>query len=1033
MIVPKHFEDLTILHENTMPDRAYYIPSSHKQYDLVEHREHSDRFMLLNGDWEFRYYSSIYDLKEPFYEEHATLEPAWGTLPVPCVWQMHGYDQHQYTNLDYPFALDPPYIPYENPCGAYRHHFSWHHTAQAPKVFLNFEGVDSCFYVWINGTYVGYSQVSHATSEFDVTTLLREGDNLLAVLVLKWCDGSYLEDQDKFRMSGIFRDVYLLSRPQDCVYDYFVKTHLHRETKQATIEIDFSYLDNALLVHAAIESADGRVLSEGDAIGHIVLPLEDIHLWTAETPYLYTLVLETKGEVITERLGLREISICQGVFLFNGEKIKLYGVNRHDSDPVTGFTISLAQMHRDLRLMKEHNVNSIRTSHYPNAPQFYQLCDQYGFYILDEADNESHGTHHAYQQEWGAENRWIADNPNFIEATLDRVKKCVIRDKNRPCVFGWSMGNECAYGCTFEKALSWTKAYDTTRITHYEGAWHFPKGKTYDFSCIDLYSRMYLPTADIHAYFATSQEKDSDHCYDAASKRPLLLCEYSHAMGNGPGNLEEYFQIFQQYEGALGGMVWEWCDHAIDKGRNKAGKKVYFYGGDHEEYPHFGNFCMDGLVFPDRTPHTGLLEFKNVHRPARIVCFDAQKGNLKIHNYLDFLNLKDYCFLKWEATCDGTCIADGIVDDPLLLDIAPHAEGEISLDIPKLDHGRCYLRITWVLRTAWGTLPANWELGFDELPLSVETTLSSQCLFVQELLHKPFALQKTNKMFEITEDDRYLTICSEQFCYTYHKFTGLFSKLVYQNYSLLDTPMSFTIWRAPTDNDRKIRLIWEEAQYDRATTRCYHTEYERCEKDHVPYIKINSTLSLTAVYMQRILTVHATWCVWADGSIDVSLDVKKDPVFPRLPRFGVCFSLPETMTHVNYYGLGPMESYVDKHRAAYHGNFETTVDSLFEDYIRPQENGSHWDVSYVTLADNSLQFSVFSTVPFSFNASRYTQEELTNKAHNFELRPSGHTILCIDYKQDGIGSNSCGPEPDKQYQFLDEAFSFSFGLRMNKS
>ncbi len=1050
MIVPKHFENLEILHENTMPDRAYYIPSSRKQYDLTECREHSDRFMLLNGDWDFRYYSSIYDLKDAFYEEsynkeafcsgsHAQHTRGWATIPVPSVWQMHGYDNHQYTNLDYPFPLDPPFVPHENPCGAYRRQFSWHPNPAAPRTYLNFEGVDSCFYVWLNGAYVGYSQVSHATSEFDVTSLLREGENLLAVLVLKWCDGSYLEDQDKFRMSGIFRDVYLLSRPEACVYDYFVKTRLDWTVMQAEVEISLSSLSSAIPMHVSIEDADGNLLCEDNAIAEcdgtsrILLPLKDITLWNAENPYLYTLVIETAQEVITDRLGLREVAVRNGVFFFNGEKIKLYGVNRHDSDPVTGFAISLEQMHRDLRLMKEHNINAIRTSHYPNAPQFYQLCDQYGFYVMDEADNESHGTLSAYHQEWGAENAWIADNPSFIESTLDRVRKCVIRDKNRPCVFSWSMGNECAYGCTFETALRWARAYDDTRILHYEGAWHVPKDTVHDYSCIDLYSRMYLPSADIHAYFAAPDTGDSDHRYNAAAKRPLLLCEYSHAMGNGPGNLEDYFQIFQQYEGACGGMVWEWCDHAVYKGRSKTGRPVYLYGGDHGEYPHFSNFCMDGLVYPDRRPHTGLMEFKNVHRPARVVAFDAENKILRIHNYLDFTNLRDYCLIAWEVTCDGICIARGQTDDPALLDIAPHKEGELKLDLPETSRGRCYLKVNWLLRERHGVLPGGWPLGFDEIPLTAEEPDGSmaQCQHAQALLQIPLAAGQTEAPLELKEDDHYLEIRGEHFHYTYDKFTGLFAKMVYQNDTILDASMMYNIWRAPTDNDRKIRRIWEEAQFDRTVTRCYRTAHTAQETDGRQYIEIDSVLSLAPVYMQRILDIHAVWRVWADGSVDVRLDVQKNPVFPRLPRFGVRLILPETMTQVTYYGLGPMESYADKRRAAYHGIFEETIDSLFEDYIKPQENGSHWDVSYVKLAEGRRKLSVASAVPFSFNASRYTQEELAKKPHNFELSPSGHTILCIDYRQDGIGSNSCGPEPEEQYQFLEERFSFSFGLRFS--
>ncbi len=1026
MIVPRHYENLEVLHENTMPSRAYYIPSDRRQQDLVEHRENSSRFMLLNGEWDFRYYDSIYDLKEKFYQEDMTPGQEWGRIPVPSVWQMHGYDSHQYTNVNYPFPLDPPYVPQENPCGSYRHVFQWKKDEAAPRTYLNFEGVDSCFYVWLNGKYVGYSQVSHSTSEFDVTEYLREGENLLAVLVLKWCDGSYLEDQDKFRMSGIFRDVYLLSRPEECVYDYFVKTHLGPEKGQARVEITFSCLNREIPVQVYLEDGEGKRVAEALGAGSMTLEVKDARLWSAESPYLYTLVMETPGEVITERVGLREVAIRDAVLYFNDEKIKIHGVNRHDSDPVTGFAISLEQMHRDLKLMKEHNVSAVRTSHYPNAPQFYQLCDSYGFYVIDEADNESHGTVMPYRQPWGGASAWIADNPLFVEATVDRVSRCVIRDKNRPCVFAWSMGNECAYGCTFEEALRWTKAYDDTRITHYENAYSRPGDKEYDYSCLDVYSRMYTSIKEIDEYFEDTEERDSDHCYAAPKKRPYILCEYSHAMGNGPGNLEEYFQVVQRHDGACGGMVWEWCDHAIDKGCAEDGRRMYWYGGDHGEFPHDKNFCMDGLVYPDRRPHTGLKEFWNVYRPARVVSFDAGKGLLRLHNYMDFLNLKDYCTLAWEVSCDGGKVAEGHVEDPALLDIPAHGEGQLHLGLPSCGRGKCYLKVNWILKKDMGVLKAGYSMGFDEVELSAR---ESRCVLSGKLLNRPL-MAKGGKP-EVREDDRTLVVESGEFCYTYDKLKGLFSSMVSHGKSLLEHPMEYNIWRAPTDNDMYIRNSWREVQYDRPVARCYCTSHIQGEEG-TAYVDIVSDLSLSPVYMQKIMDIRAVWRVWADGSVDARLEVKKNPVFPRLPRFGVRMMLPKDMEKVAYYGLGPVESYTDKRRASFHGKFEETVDSLFEDYIYPQENGSHWDVSYVQMFGGDMELSVTSGRPFSFNASRYTQEELTKRMHNYELEESGHTVLCIDYKQDGIGTNSCGPEPEDEYKFSENEFAFAFGLRFGQ-
>lgn len=780
MIVPKFYEDLNVLHKNTMPDRAYYIPASGRMDESVDEREKSDRFVLLSGEWKFRYYDSIYDAKEEFWQEGYDTG-GFDTVTVPGVWQNYGYDRHQYTNTRYPFPMDPPYVPHENPCGEYVRTFRYHRDGAAPRAFLNFEGVDSCFYVWVNGSFAGYSQVSHSTSEFDITDMLREGENTLAVLVLKWCDGSYLEDQDKFRMSGIFRDVYLLRRPEEGIFDYFVKAQPARDYKAGRVEITFHYHNRFVETKVSLFDREGNLAAEGEAepgqtekTGSIVLQVKDARCWNAEDPYLYTLVLETAGEVITDRVGIREIHIQDGVLYINGVKVKFHGTNRHDSDPVTGFAVSREQMMKDLRLMKEHNINAIRTSHYPNAPWCYQLYDRLGFYVIDEADNESHGTADVYRKDtdWSSRakhwNEAIADNPEFLQATLDRTKRCVERDKNRPGVVIWSMGNECAYGCTFEEALRWTKEYDPTRLTHFESSRYVSDKRKYDYSNIDLYSRMYPSLEEIHAYF----EKDGT--------KPYVMCEFCHAMGNGPGDLEDYFEAIWQYDGSCGGFIWEWCDHAIDLGKTVRGKKAYAYGGDHGEYPQDGNFCMDGLVYPDRRPHTGLLEFKNVYRPARVVAFKQDDRELVLHNYMDFLNLKDYCEVRYEVLCDGIVTERGSIADQELLDIPPHEEKAVPVAFCVPEKGKCYLKVSYYQKEATEVLPAGFLLGFEEVAME---TAQNENQRVVEL----FAGESTGAVkFEVQEDDRSVTVSTPQFCYEYDKLTGLFRKMVYRNTSLLE-------------------------------------------------------------------------------------------------------------------------------------------------------------------------------------------------------------------------------------------------------
>ena len=1031
MIVPKHYENLSVLHENTMPERAYYIPASREMGSLVENRSCSDRFQLLNGDWKFRYYDSIYDLTEHFYE--AGFDTAhYDTIPVPSCWQNHGYDKHQYTNTRYPFPIDPPYVPAENPCGTYVYDFAYSKDPAAPGVYLNFEGVDSCFYVWLNGKYVGYSQVSHSTSEFDVSDFLEEGNNRLAVLVLKWCDGSYFEDQDKFRMSGIFRDVYLLKRPVQGIFDYFLTNELATTNNlvttnklvttskligdRAIVRIALTYLDRPEAVSAAVYDESGQCAASFEGIpedGNIIMELQNPVLWNAEVPYLYRVVLSCQGEVITERMGIRDICVRDGVVLVNGVKIKFRGTNRHDSDPVTGFTLSTEQMKTDLLLMKQHNMNCIRTSHYPNAPQFYQLCDEYGFFVIDEADNESHGIANAYMEDFSWENRamrWsrpIADNPDFTESTVDRTKRCVHRDKNRPSVVIWSMGNECGYGCTFEAALKWTKEYDPTRLTHFESARHAPRDKKYDFSNLDLHSRMYPSLEEIHEYFAGTPDK------------PFIMCEYCHAMGNGPGDLEDYFNVIQQYDGACGAFVWEWCDHAIDLGRTEEGKKKYAYGGDHQEYPHDGNFCMDGLVYPDRRPHTGLIEFKNVHRPARAAAFYQDKKEIVLHNYMDFVDLKDYLTITYEINCDGRVLMSSTIEEENIPSIPPHQEGTLTLDYEIPSAGKCWLKISYFQKKETPFLPAGSFLGFDELPL-LNTDGRNQSA-AELLTVKP---ADSAGSLQVNESGRYLTVSGDAFTYTYNKLTGLWEDMVYLNTRILEQPMEYNIWRAPTDNDRNIKNTWIRANFDKTVTRAYETSYEIKENTVI----LETMLSISAIFTQRILDISAKWTILPCGRMDVKLDVRKNPDFPMLPRFGLRLFLPKNMKQAAYYGLGPYESYIDKRRASFHDLFRCDVTALHEDYIRPQENGSHDDCDYVTLTGPGYSLTAVSEKAFSFNASVYTQEELTAKAHNYELTPSPYTVLCLDYRQNGIGSNSCGPALREEYRFDEESFGFEISL-----
>ncbi len=508
MKLTKYFEDTNNLHVGTTANRAYYIP-----YDTASKTE---RLQLLNGTWKFKYFRNRFDAEEGFYQPGYDLS-SFDELPVPSCWQNHGYDQHHYTNVNFPFPYDLPYVPEEhNPCGCYVHTFQVSPEQLSGRNYLNFEGVDSCYYVWLNGNFLGFSQVSHSTSEFEVTEYLKPDTNTLAVLVMKWCAGSYYEDQDKFRMSGIFRDVYLLTRAKEHIRDYFIKTRLSEDCSMATVNVELEYREEVIPVKAALYDCDQRLLEEKAVAGRQVnFTLNNPLLWNAEAPKLYTLVLTTNEEEITQKVGIREVEIKDSVILLNRVPVKFRGVNRHDSDPVTGYTISREQALKDLALMKQHNINAIRTSHYPNAPWFPGLCDEYGFYLIAEADLESHGATNFYSGSYHDTYGDIAMNPISDAFVLDRQQRNVHRDKNHPCILIWSMGNESGWGASFEKAGRWVKQFDDTRLLHYEGSVHVTGGHQADVSMLDVYSKMYDSIAEIEKYLS-----------DPKNTKPYLLCEF---------------------------------------------------------------------------------------------------------------------------------------------------------------------------------------------------------------------------------------------------------------------------------------------------------------------------------------------------------------------------------------------------------------------------------------------------------------------------------------------------------------------------
>lgn len=1002
----QHFhENPQVLHVGTTPNRSYYIP-----FENAQEAEGgvSSRVFSLNGTWDFRYFESFDDVMDP--EEGLSFdEEEMDTIPVPSCWQNHGYGRHQYTNVRYPIPCDPPYVPEENPCGLYVRHFDLEEGSLSARWFLNFEGVDSCLYLWVNGEFTGYSQVSHSTSEFEITEFLQEGDNTIAVLVLQWCDGTYLEDQDKLRMSGIFRDVYLIARPQSFLRDFFVKETFSPDYSSAAVHVELSPEGNCPVTGTLYSPEGDKIAQAGPSTESLSFKVESPVLWNAESPAQYTLVLETGEECISQQVGLRKIEIQDGVVLLNGTAIKFRGVNRHDSDPVTGYTISKEQALRDLALMKRHNINAIRTSHYPNAPWFMQMCSEFGFYVVGEADIEAHGNAAklgAYSFDNYAD---AADDPQFKEAILDRVQRSVIRDKNNAAAVVWSLGNESGWGENFENAGRWVKEYDPSRLLHYENIKEIHRDRRPDFSMLDLYSQMYAPLDEIMEYcekgVIRNQMLDMDYTDLMPKGLPFVQCEYIHAMGNGPGDAEDYQQLIMKYPSFCGGFVWEWCDHAVYGGTTPDNRPIYRYGGDSGEFPHDGNFCMDGLVYPDRTPHTGLLEYKNVIRPIR-----ARQGNKPgtfiLHNYLDFTNAEDFLEVSYEVSQDGETLFGGNLDLPHL---PPHGEAEVTL--PELpEEGTCTLTFFYTAREDGEFYEAGHSLGFDEIVLKEE----------------PFFLDApASGSVQIEEGRRSIVVSGSNFRYEFDTRKGIFSEMCFHNRNLLTRPMDWNLYRAPTDNDQYIDDKWTGAGYDRPTVRVYETNVTTSETGAAV---IACHLGIAALYIAKFLDMKAVWTVDAKGRIDTAISCRRDTRFPYLPRFGLRLFMPKEFDSVEYFGYGPYESYLDKHRASRLGIYAQSVSAMFENYLKPQENSSHMGCRYATVTDGAYSLTASSEKPFSCNVSEYTQEELKVKKHAHELEKCGETVFCVDYKMSGVGSNSCGPALLPQYRLEEEEFDFSLTL-----
>ncbi|MGN0636988.1 MAG: glycoside hydrolase family 2 TIM barrel-domain containing protein [Huintestinicola sp.] len=985
-----YHEDPFQLHVNTLEKHCYFIPFGAGE-DPFDNRENSSRFELLNGEWDLRYYDSIIDMEDDFISV-----PSDKKIPVPSNWQLHGYDRPQYTNVCYPIPYDPPYVPDDIPVGVYSR--SYEYVSDGLDRILAFEGVDSCVYLYINGVFAGYSQVSHSTSEFDITPFLSEGENRITAAVLKWCDGTYLEDQDKFRLSGIFRDVYVLSRPKKRLENYIVRTDISDGLSSAKLvftpfgcDVSAKLTDKAGNLAAEFSARDGETVS-----CEISAPV----LWSADKPYLYAMTISAGDEVIGERVGFRKVCIENGVVKINGRAVKFKGVNRHDSYPDTGYYASCEQMRKDILLMKKHNINAVRTSHYPNSPLFYRLCDEYGLYVIDEADMESHGCVEVYNDfKWSWENGYngialLASDERFGKAILDRAEMLVKRDINRPCVIFWSLGNESGYGRNMLAAGELVKSLDDTRLLHYESTHRLDD--TPD-DILDVVSEMYTSPEDMMKFLDKKEEK-----------RPFILCEYCHAMGNGPGDLEDYHNVFYSNERFCGGFVWEWSDHACIMGKTEDGRIKYGYGGDFGEKHNDGNFCMDALTYPDRTPHTGLLELKQVYRPVRIEKGEKD-GSFIFRSMLEFENAGDILDCRYEMTCDGGIIARGNVN----FDLPPMESSEIFIPGAAEHFDKdTYIRFIFTMKEDTLFCEKGYEVCFDQIKISEVR---------EEII-------RTENSAEISLEDTPLcvNITAGNASYRFNKRLSEFDSIKWGGREILDRPIAFNFFRAPVDND-VMKGDWYRAHLNDHTVK----NYGAAAAAFPDRAEITLKQSFGWSIHQPFAYMDVKYIISADG-LDIQCKAEFSNKVTFLPRFGIRLFMPKAFDSVEYFGFGPHESYIDKHQSCYMGNFTAKICDMHEDYIRPQENGSHFGCKHMTVTDGKVNVRFTAAEDFSFSASEYTQEELAAKRHNFELEKCESNVVCVDSRMAGVGSNACGPALAEKYRLPLPSLNAQFHIEISE-
>lgn len=975
----KRWEDQTLEHIGRRKARtAFYKDDASK--------------ISLNGDWKFMFLEAPELAPDGFMNKES--KDGWDTIDVPSVWQLRGYGNMHYTDVLYPFPVNPPFVPTENPTGIYKKTITLDEGWVQNDTILKFHGVDSAYDVWVNGKHAGYNKVSRLPGEFDITSYVSEGENDITVRVYQWSDGTYLEDQDMWWLSGIYRDVELINEPKNAILDCVVNAGLDASYQNGCLTADITVKQDVCdgawkLTYRGQEVINGTFRTE-EGKARIEGVVEKAACWTAETPELYELTVAIDGHEIKVRTGFRVIEIKDHNFTVNGQVILLNGINRHDYNPKEGRCVTKEQMEADVLLMKQHNINAVRCSHYPANEYLYDLCDEYGLYVIDEADLECHGF------EWVKHYTWITDDPTWEKAYVDRSVRMVKRDRNHPCIIMWSMGNESAFGCNFRSAAKAIRELDSTRLVHYEG--------DFEAEVTDVYSTMYTRLKGMKEIAET----------DMKDKKPHILCEYGHSMGNGPGGLKAYQDLFRSSKRLQGGFIWEWYDHGIYT--EEDGHSYYRYGGNYGDFPTNGNFCIDGMLMPDRTPSPSLLEYKQIIAPVEVTRAAGSQKELILKNYYDFLSLS-HLMLKWEVRSEEALVSRGTVET---LQAAPHESERVSIPFPAFTpeaNTDYYLEVTVCQKEDSAFAKAGFAIANVQFPLDMKYE-------VKEAYPEGAPLT-------VTDEAALLTIENDEIKVVFHKVFGKLLSVEQQGKAYLTDGPRVNVYRATIDNDMYKKEDWMNMYFVQKSSE--QTTYFRYEQEPGKVTVYLGTY-FGCVNQSWGFSCDYTYTVYACGQIHINLQGKKvqmgklEPEF--LPRIGIIMKADDSLQNTVWYGMGPGENYVDSNAACKMGVYESTVDGMGTEYVFPQENGHREQVKWFSLGNEEKSLLCKMEAPLGLNASNYTDECIEAAKHPWELQKADEVIVHLDYLQSGLGSNSCGEEQLEEYKVKLQDFSMAFTLQI---